>query len=120
MEPRSQDTDHPRIAREKRTIEAMVQLYCSRHHPGRDSLCPGCGELLAYSRRRLDSCPFQAEKPACNHCLVHCYAPKMRVSVHEVMRYSGPRMLFRHPILSLFHLCDKLRKVPTLSKVRRN
>jgi hypothetical protein len=28
------------------------------------------------------------------------------------MRYAGPRMLFRHPVLTLFHLVDKLRKEP--------
>ncbi len=30
------------------------------------------------------------------------------------MRYSGPRMLFRHPLLSLYHLIDKFRKSPKL------
>ena len=119
MYPRSRDADRPRITREKRTIEAMVQLYCSDHHPGADGLCAECEKLLAYAKRRLDSCPFQEAKPACNHCSVHCYAPKMRTRVQEVMRYSGPRMLFRHPMLSLQHLLDKCRKVPTLPDTRR-
>jgi hypothetical protein len=26
------------------------------------------------------------------------------------MRYSGPRMTFRHPVLALFHLLDGRRK----------
>jgi hypothetical protein len=25
------------------------------------------------------------------------------------MRFSGPRMLFRHPLLAVFHLLDKVR-----------
>ena len=119
MSSPNQDADSPRIAREKKTIEAMVQLYCSDHHPGTGRLCTDCEKLLAYAKRRLDSCPFQQAKPACNHCLVHCYAPKMRDSVKQVMRYSGPRMLLRHPMLSLLHLLDKFRKVPTLQEVRR-
>lgn len=28
------------------------------------------------------------------------------------MRYAGPRMLYRHPILALQHLFDGLRKEP--------
>jgi hypothetical protein len=31
--------------------------------------------------------------------------------VREVMRYSGPRMLKRHPVLALAHLVDG-RKTP--------
>ena len=119
MYPHKQEADNARIAREKRSIEAMVQLYCTDHHPGADPVCTECQKLLAYAKRRLDSCPFQEAKPACNHCLVHCYAPKMRESVKQVMRYSGPRMLFRHPILSLQHLLDKLRRVPTLPSAGR-
>ena len=32
------------------------------------------------------------------------------------MRYSGPRMLFRYPLLSLWHFIDAFRKVPSLEK----
>jgi hypothetical protein len=28
------------------------------------------------------------------------------------MRYAGPRMLFRHPIMTLRHMIDGRRKVP--------
>ena len=28
----------------------------------------------------------------------------------EVMRYAGPRMVYRHPILALFHLLDGFRQ----------
>jgi hypothetical protein len=33
----------------------------------------------------------------------------MRARIIEVMRWSGPRMLTRYPLLSLLHLIDKLR-----------
>jgi len=102
-----------RIPREKRTISAMLRIYCRDHH-GDDCLCGDCARLLDYARRRLDSCPFQEVKPACNHCEVHCYSALMRERVRDVMRYAGPRMLLRHPLLSLFHMRDKLRRVPRL------
>ena len=37
----------------------------------------------------------------------------MRERVREVMRYSGPRMLWRHPVLAAAHLMDG-RKTPGL------
>jgi hypothetical protein len=43
---------------------------------------------------------------------VHCYKPDMREKVRAVMRYAGPRMLRRHPVLSVLHLIDSLRKTP--------
>jgi predicted amidophosphoribosyltransferase len=105
-----------RIKREKQTISAMMVIYCTDHHHGGGTLCAACDELLDYAHRRLDTCPFQEEKPACNHCHVHCYSREMRKRVQGVMRYAGPRMLWRHPLLSFYHLMDKRRKVPKLSK----
>ncbi|MEA3277467.1 MAG: nitrous oxide-stimulated promoter family protein [Pseudomonadota bacterium] len=103
-----------RIAREKQTIEVMMGIYCRDHHGGARGLCGECGKLLDYALRRLDTCPFQEAKPACNHCEVHCYSAVKRERVKAVMRYAGPRMLLRHPVLSLFHLRDKWRPLPSL------
>jgi hypothetical protein len=33
----------------------------------------------------------------------------MRERITIVMRYAGPRMMFRHPILALLHQLDALR-----------
>jgi hypothetical protein len=103
-----------RIRREKKTITAMMAIYCRDHHPDHRGLCPECASLLDYAHRRLDTCPFQAEKPACNHCEVHCYSAMMRERVRAVMRYAGPKMFWPHPILSLGHIIDKLRPAPKL------
>jgi len=101
-----------RIAREKRTIAAMTSIYCRGHHPAAtDRPCPECGELLAYAMARLDRCVFGGLKPVCAKCTIHCYKPAMRERVRVVMRYAGPRMLVRHPILSLWHQLDS-RAVP--------
>jgi len=96
----------PRIAREKKTIAAMVQLYCRKKHGGGGTLCDECSELLDYATCRLDRCPYGPQKPTCAKCPVHCYKPQMREQVKEVMRFAGPRMLLRHPILAVRHLLD--------------
>lgn len=103
-----------RLERERRTIALMVGLYCraQRHPAGGDGLCAACGELLAYAMRRVDKCPFQAEKPACARCPVHCYQPRMREQVRAVMRIAGPRMLIRHPVLTLRHYLDVWTRRP--------
>lgn len=102
---------HARIDREKQTVSAMVALYCRRHHGGR-RLCPGCAGLRDYALQRLDRCPFREGKTTCARCAVHCYQPAMRERIKGVMRYAGPRMIYRHPIMAVRHLLDARRKRP--------
>lgn len=99
------------MQREAQTITAMINMYC-RHHHERPRLCPECLALLRYSRKRLSSCPFQEGKTTCGKCSIHCYQPKMREKVRQVMRYAGPRMMLRHPWMAFMHLLDGLRKKP--------
>ncbi len=92
-----------RMSREKTTIETMVKMYCFNHHTAGKNLCQECGGLLSYAKSRLDKCPFSEKKPPCARCAVHCYDSSMRSKVTSVMRYAGPRMISKHPILALFH-----------------
>lgn len=103
---------HPRIAREQRTVEAMIGLQCRDLHGTADGLCEECGALRDYALERLNRCPFQEGKTTCAKCPVHCYRPAMRERIRAVMRYAGPRMLSRHPILTVWHLVDGLRRAP--------
>ncbi len=117
--------DHPRMAREMHTLEAMIGLYCRAQHgsdrqPGVQAgeLCADCQEILAYARARLTRCPFQEDKTTCARCPVHCYKPAMRDRIRVIMRYAGPRMLYHHPILAIRHLLDGRREKP-LRPVRK-
>ena len=109
----------PRIRQEKRTIDAMLGIYCQDQHGTYGALCPDCERLRDYAHGRLDIGTFQEEKPVCNRCVVHCYSQTMRERVREVMRYAGPRMPLRHPWLALLHGLDKLRAVPHLARRAR-
>jgi hypothetical protein len=102
-----------RLAREWQTITAMISCYCRDHHAARATLCPECQGLLDYAAIRLARCRFGLEKPVCAKCPVHCYQCARREQVRTVMRYAGPRMLWRHPTLSLRHWLDGCRKAPT-------
>jgi hypothetical protein len=43
----------------------------------------------------------------------------MRERIRKVMRYAGPRMLYTHPVLALFHLFHSLKKPPDSHKAAR-
>jgi hypothetical protein len=103
------------LQREQKTIAIMIQMFCGAHH-GTDEhvLCPACEELLTYAKERLRRCPFGENKGACAKCEIHCYKPEMRKRVTEVMRYCGPRMLTKHPLLAIAHLLKA--KVPRRAK----
>ena len=104
-----------RRARELKTIAAMLRMYCRGHgHQQRASLCASCSELLAYAARRTERCVFGDAKPTCANCLVHCYTADRREQVRIAMRWAGPRMLLRHPLLAVRHLIDGRRPSPRL------
>ncbi len=97
-----------RIHREKRTLRAMVEMFCRGRHGSAPTLCLACQDLADYALRRLDLCRLAPDKPTCAQCRIHCYKPEMGERVRAVMRYAGPRMLFRHPVLALMHQFDAL------------
>jgi hypothetical protein len=99
-----------RIRRELDTVRAMVRIYCRDNHAGGAELCEECRTLWDYARRRVECCPFRSEKPTCLNCAVHCFQPSMRERIRTVMRYAGPRMPWRHPLLALLHVLDGKRK----------
>ena len=80
----------------------MVRLYCL-HYEGHEQLCPRCRALIDYAHQRVDHCPSGNGKGSCRRCPIHCYRPDMRSLMRQVMRYSGPRMLLRHPWATLRH-----------------
>jgi predicted amidophosphoribosyltransferase len=92
-------------------MSKMVGIYCAAHHDSDvDSLCEECSEFLHYAERRLRKCPYGDQKPTCANCPVHCYKPARKDQARVIMRYAGPRMLLRHPLLAIAHQLDGFRK----------
>ena len=75
-----------RLSRERHTMAKMVEIYCNARHEHK--------------------CPYGADKPTCANCPIHCYKAGPRARAKMIMRYSGPRMLFRHPYLAITHKLD--------------
>jgi len=98
-----------RLDREKETVKKIIQLHCKKTEDGEENICDGYENLIEYALERLDSCPFGDNKPICARCKVHCYKPEMRDKIRIIMRKSGYKMLFYHPVLLFKHILDQLR-----------
>ena len=132
--------------REKQVMELMIRLYCRKNHGeqrrkelyssgsavssdleqmGEDStqrknaLCSECRALRDYAMLRIEKCPFMETKTFCSNCRVHCYKPEMREKIREVMRFSGPRMIFYHPVMAVHHVVSSMREKKRLEKEER-
>lgn len=83
--------------REIEVVTLMIHLYC-RHHDDIDEK-----ELCSYATQRIQRCPVMKDKTFCSQCKIHCYEKSKQEQIKKVMRYSGPRMLFYHPIMAIKH-----------------
>lgn len=105
-----EDVDKRREA-EKEVVGEMINLYCRKnHHSKKGEFCSECAELRDYAYSRIDRCPFMKTKTFCSNCKVHCYKPEMREKIKAVMRFSGPRMIFYHPVLAIIHLVIMIKE----------
>ena len=86
-----------------RTINVMVLMYCKAHH-NQGAVCPDCMRLLEYTNERIMVC---RQKSTCDRCHIHCYSKDKREEIQKVMRFSGPRMIYTHPILAAKHLIHR-------------
>jgi len=104
---------------EKKTIEAMIDIYCKGNHYNKNkngtrayTRCPICLEQATYALKKIDQCPYKENKPVCSKCLVKCYNVKHKDNIKQVMRYSGPRIIVKHPLLLIRYIFRKItRKV---------
>ena len=102
------------LAREYKTENAMIKLYCNKLHHS-EGICDECKDLLIYAEARIRKCPHYESKIPCKNCTVHCYIEPYKEKIRNVMRFSGPRMIIYHPILAFYHILslfkeDRLKK----------
>lgn len=93
------------IRRDLHMLDYMLKIYCygQNHTTHNHELCKECLAIQFYAMQRLYACPHGDNKPTCARCNIHCYAPNHRLRIRQVMRYSGPRMLWHHPWLTIIH-----------------
>lgn len=87
--------------REIKVVTLMIHLYCKHHDDINEK------ELTDYATLRIQKCPMMETKTFCSQCHIHCYQNEKQEQIKKIMRYSGPRMLFYHPILAIMHVISK-------------
>jgi len=98
-----------RRKRESVIVQSMIRMYCKSIHKSEGTLCEQCSALSVYAEKRLLACMYGEIKPVCKNCPVHCYSPGMRLQMSKVMRWAGPRMIFRNPFFAISHFFDGLK-----------
>ena len=107
---------------EQKTVSLMIQLYCKKNHKqknamkGAEFMCEKCKNLLSYVDQRILNCPFMETKTFCSNCRVHCYKKEYREEIRRVMRFSGPRMLFYHPVKAICHVISTIKEKQKISR----
>ncbi|KZL92740.1 nitrous oxide-stimulated promoter family protein [Clostridium magnum] len=91
---------------EKEIFDKITIIYCKGNNHSVIP-CSRCKEIMNYAHLRINSCTFGDDKKFCSKCTVHCFKPDMRENVKKIMRYSGPRIIFYHPIMAMKHLLSK-------------
>ena len=104
--------------REKQLVSQMIALYCRKNHKHKKDLCTDCKRLKEYAEMRIDKCLFMETKTFCSNCKVHCYKPQMREQIRAVMRFSGPRMIFHHPIIAIRHVIESNKEKKRQEKIK--
>ena len=105
--------------REMKTIRAMIAIYCQDHHHVAAGSCAmrarRCSSML---RPDLANARGVTRNPCVPTARSIAIKPAMRDQVRQVMRYAGPKMLLRHPLLAVSHLLQK-RKAHAATARRR-
>ena len=85
--------------KEKQMVSYMIALYCKKNH-----------------HNKYNKGSIMETKTFCANCKVHCYNQEMRGKIKAVMRFSGPRMMFHHPVAAIHHIVSTMREKRRLRK----
>lgn len=112
-------------ANDIKILAEFISVYCRKKHSGLPHkdvkiidtrlqeiigqkemrLCEECERLFNHGAAKLMQCPFDP-KPSCRKCQKHCYAPKYRQQIKEVMRFSGMYLVTRGRLKLIFHMFE--------------
>ena len=111
-----------KLRRDLKVLARFIQVYCRDRHEDVEKtgaefkthdveaiagtpvlLCGDCTKLLAHALVKRSRCPLDP-KPACKHCPNHCYHPRYRAMIREVMKSSGRKLAMSGRIDYLYRL----------------
>ena len=102
-----------KVKSDTRVVAGLGAIYCAGVHRDRvraaltsdasalgvygrraPVLCDECADHIRYAEKRRAYCPKEP-KPFCAHCDTHCYRSEEAAWQRRMMRYAGPRSVFR-------------------------
>jgi hypothetical protein len=105
--------EEKKIRKDIRVLASLTEIFCRNKHKSAEQsplspsgtlteyasvlnvrLCEDCRKLVLYGAVMRIKCPMDP-KPECKYCPDHCYHPKYRKQVREVMRFAWRHMLKR-------------------------
>lgn len=103
-----------KVSEDKKIISTMISIYCNgnshkanEENKVKDDICPNCKRLQEYAYSKIDKCPKlkSGKKAICGTCKNNCYMQDDELSnmMKAVMKYSGPRMILKHPLMTIKH-----------------
>ncbi len=99
----------------KQLIHEMITIFCAaKHH--RVGNCQTCSRLEEYANMKIDRCPPGDSGISCSSCRVHCYGESERSLIKEVMKYAGPGIFLKSPLLTLRYFMNNL----IVNMIKRN
>lgn len=106
-------SDPIEIQQDTDKLVRFLSMYCNAHHEHRlrepftfdhpkvpakvqkgPELCDECVKLLRHAIVMRVMCHLDP-KPKCRTCPEHCYRPAYKDQMETVMKYAGPRSLFK-------------------------
>ncbi len=97
-----------KIYKESEVVNLMIDLYY-KNKVNKDKV-EEKEDLKKYCEFRLSKCPFKDNKLFCSNCKIHCYDKTHQDLIKKVMRYSGPRMMIYHPIVTIKHINETMKR----------
>lgn len=103
--------------KEIETVSLMIGLYCQKKHgTKKGELCPECRQLLDYVKFRRMKCRGVTKSPSARTAAFIVINRICSEKIARVMRFSGPKMVFYHPVIAFSHLAETKRQKRKLKK----
>lgn len=112
--------------KDRATLIAIGQIYCIGNHANvpknDDGLCQGCASIIETTLYRTVHCPYNHSRN-CQDCATKCQtdliskinftdqsnnAAQAHDDIRKMMSYAAPRMIWRHPLMTLQYLIRKI------------
>ncbi len=99
-----------KLIKEKEIVNLMIDIYYKKELKKDKNKKIEKEDLKNYVKYRLSLCPFKENKPFCSNCKIHCYDKFHRELIKKVMRYSGKRIIFIHPLIAIKHIKETFKR----------